>query len=106
DTVIKRPASALVPLLATQGILVAAAPSASLIGAAVRLRVGTAQRVRFAWVKPVGSDLATLGEWVEQGLLRPRVDSRFGLDEVARAQARSAEGHAAGKIVIQVAPTS
>ncbi|MFH1809498.1 MAG: NAD(P)-dependent alcohol dehydrogenase, partial [Pseudomonadota bacterium] len=47
DTVIKRPASALVPLLATQGILVAAAPSASLIGAAVRLRVGTAQRVRF-----------------------------------------------------------
>jgi NADPH:quinone reductase-like Zn-dependent oxidoreductase len=48
-------------------------------------------------------DLATLAEWAANGTIRPVVDVRHGLDEVPRALADLAAGHATGKIVVSLA---
>jgi len=60
-------------------------------------------RTAFFFVQPNAEVLAQLSELVDQGVVRPVIDSEFSLDHIAEAQARSESGHARGKIVVQVA---
>jgi len=47
-------------------------------------------------------DLEAIRDLTESGKLRPVVDRRYALDDVARAVAYVEEGHASGKVVINV----
>ena len=47
-------------------------------------------------------DLAILGELMQAGTVTPVIDSRYPLSEVAAALEHSEEGHARGKIIIEV----
>ena len=49
-------------------------------------------------------DLATLGELMREEKLTPVIDSRYSLSEVPAAIRHSEEGHARGKIVINIEP--
>ena len=47
-------------------------------------------------------DLATLGDLMQSGKVTPVIDRRFSLSEVPEAIRYSEEGHARGKIVINI----
>ena len=52
---------------------------------------------------PNAADLAVLADLVDQGKLRPVIDSTFPLPETVAALRRVEAGHARGKVVIAVA---
>lgn len=54
------------------------------------------------WVRPVGSDLAALGELADSGQLKVPVAKTFPLAELAAAFELSQGGHTAGKIVVEL----
>jgi len=54
-----------------------------------------------AWT-PHASDLEILSKWIENGELRPVIDSEYSLDEIRDAHERSQTLRARGKIVIRV----
>jgi NADPH:quinone reductase-like Zn-dependent oxidoreductase len=56
--------------------------------------------VLFFIAKPNSADLGVLSELIESGRLRPVIDRRFELDDVADAFRYLAEGHARGKIIV------
>jgi NADPH:quinone reductase-like Zn-dependent oxidoreductase len=47
-------------------------------------------------------DLTTLGEFMQSGKVTAVIDSRFSLREVPAAIQQSEDGHARGKIIIDV----
>ncbi|MBI5365277.1 MAG: NADP-dependent oxidoreductase [Planctomycetes bacterium] len=55
-------------------------------------------------LKPDAAELKTLAELVDAGKVRPHVSATFPLAEAAKALALSKEGHAVGKIAIEVVP--
>lgn len=56
-----------------------------------------------AQVRSSGAQLAELGRMVDDGTLRPAIDSTFPLAEARRAHERAERGHLRGKIVLTVA---
>ena len=56
-----------------------------------------------AWT-PLAEDLELLSQWVEQGALKPVIDSEFSLEDIRAAHERSQTERAVGKIVINVRP--
>lgn len=54
-----------------------------------------------AWT-PTAADLDMLAGWVNQGAMKPVLDSVWPLSDVQKAQARSETLHAVGKIVLRV----
>jgi NADPH:quinone reductase-like Zn-dependent oxidoreductase len=58
---------------------------------------------RVVIVRPRTIDLALLGGWLAQGLLRPVIDSRYPLERAREAFARLESKHARGKILLEVA---
>ncbi|MFC9294937.1 NADP-dependent oxidoreductase [Streptomyces sp. NPDC057011] len=54
------------------------------------------------WVRPVGSDLAELGRLADAGQLTVPIDRTFPLAELAGAFELSQDGHASGKIVVEI----
>lgn len=70
------------------------------------LKFGLAARLRYQ-VKPhltvmrtSGAQLATLAKLVDEGHLKPIIDSTFALDDIAAAHERSQTKHARGKIIV------
>ncbi|MEU7540124.1 zinc-binding dehydrogenase, partial [Streptomyces narbonensis] len=57
---------------------------------------------QWMWVRPDSEDLSTLGRLADQGRLTVDVAAMFPLSELAAAFTLSQEGHASGKIVIEV----
>ncbi|RIJ33439.1 NAD(P)-dependent alcohol dehydrogenase [Pontibacter oryzae] len=49
-----------------------------------------------------GEDLALISAWIEKGSIKPIIDSVYPLHAAAEAHKYSEQGHAAGKIVLQV----
>jgi len=49
-------------------------------------------------------DLTLLGELIAAGKIEPVIDSRYSLSDTADAVRRVEEGHARGKVIIDVAP--
>lgn len=60
-------------------------------------------RYRFLFMHPSGSELAELGQLVEQRRLSPIVDKVFPFDEIANAFSYLEQGHAKGKVVVEMA---
>ncbi len=78
------------------------AVAARLINITVSSRL--CHKVRFHSVirTPDGQNLAKIGQLLEQGAIKPLIDRVFPLDQIADAHRYSEEGHARGKIIIQV----
>ena len=75
------------------------------LGNVIRARVasiGKSQRVVFFVADVNRDDLSFLRELIEQGKVRPVIDSTYGLSDVPDAIRHLAEGHPHGKIVISV----
>lgn len=60
-------------------------------------------RLLFVSAKPVQQDLATLGQLIVDGKIRPVLDRRYPLQQLPEAIRYLEEGHARGKVVITVA---
>lgn len=103
DLIVQAPLRRLLHLLANDGIYVCSLPSASRIAAAVLLPLVSRRRVRIAGVKPRSADLDELSRLAEAGKLRPVIDRRFDLVELAAAHTASQRGRTVGKIVVKVA---
>ncbi|EAQ88858.1 hypothetical protein CHGG_05477 [Chaetomium globosum CBS 148.51] len=56
----------------------------------------------FFIVKPLGSNLAEIGELIEAGHVRPTVDSVWEFEDFKKAFARVESGHAKGKVIIKL----
>jgi len=54
-----------------------------------------------AWT-PTAADLQILVDWVDEGKLRPIIDSEFSLEDIRAAHERSQTERAVGKIVVNV----
>jgi NADPH:quinone reductase-like Zn-dependent oxidoreductase len=54
-----------------------------------------------AWT-PTAADLQILADWINEGKLRPVIDSIFSLDDIKAAHLKSQTEHAVGKIVVKV----
>ncbi len=54
------------------------------------------------WMKPSGDMLGRLGALIEQGAVRPVIDSSYAMQDTEAAYAHLAAGHAVGKIVIEL----
>jgi NADPH:quinone reductase-like Zn-dependent oxidoreductase len=63
---------------------------------------GRTKQAKFLMVRPDGNDLAFLGDLADQGRLRPTIGRTFPLDHARDAHLASEEGHARGKIVLEV----
>ena len=55
------------------------------------------------WVKPSGSELEEIRQWVEAGQLKPVIEKVYQLTEYDKALDDLAEGHQKGKLVVHVA---
>ncbi|KFY40754.1 hypothetical protein V495_05285 [Pseudogymnoascus sp. VKM F-4514 (FW-929)] len=61
----------------------------------------TGQKVVFFIVDMDAEQLAKIGGWIDEGKLRPVVDSVFDFDDVVAAFKKGETGHANGKIVLK-----
>lgn len=52
--------------------------------------------------KPVQRQLVQLGEWIQEGVVKVQVDSRYEFEEVVKAFEKLRSGRARGKIVVHV----
>ena len=57
---------------------------------------------RFLFMWPSGTELAELTRLIEQEQLRPIIDRNFNFDELNRALAYAKNGHARGKIILNI----
>jgi NADPH:quinone reductase-like Zn-dependent oxidoreductase len=89
------------PLLNRTGCYVSAVPKPHLIRDAL-LTVFRSNRANLVRVHSRARDLRLLTAWVDEGVLRPVIDSVFALEEIADAQRRLGTRHARGKIVLQI----
>jgi len=58
---------------------------------------------QFVWMRPSGQQLTQIAQWVEEGKLKPVIDTVYPLEQVAKAFEQLESGHAKGKIVIHIA---
>jgi NADPH:quinone reductase-like Zn-dependent oxidoreductase len=75
------------------------------LGGVIRLRlraIGGNRKVVFFIAKLTREDMEVLRELLEAGKVRPVVDRRFELSEIADAFAYMGEGHPRGKIVVTI----
>lgn len=103
DTVVRAPLREMAALLAPAGVYVSTLPDVMRVTAAILWPLYSRRRVRFSHVRARGADLDVLRELAEAGKLKPVIDRRFALTELASAHAYSQQGHAGGKIVIDIA---
>ena len=81
----------------TLDVLAAGGRHASIADGSVTEKGGS-----YIWVRPDGVELAELADLADAGLLSVPVARTFPLEELAEAFRFSAEGHAAGKVVVRV----
>jgi NADPH:quinone reductase-like Zn-dependent oxidoreductase len=102
DLIVRAPLGRFLRALSAGSVYVATLPSVARIAAAILLPAFARRRVRLVAVKSRAPDLEELLRRWEAGTLRPVIERRFRLDELAEAHALSRTGHVAGKIVIEV----
>jgi NADPH:quinone reductase-like Zn-dependent oxidoreductase len=73
---------------------------ALILGPLLSLRGGKYSGLLLWWKPFHPPDVARLGAMVASGELRPRIDRRFGLDDVVQALEWVNDGHAKGKVVL------
>jgi NADPH:quinone reductase-like Zn-dependent oxidoreductase len=60
------------------------------------------KRIRVALAKPSDKDLDFIREIVEAGKIRPVINACYPLDQIATAHRHSENGHAKGKVVVEI----
>jgi NADPH:quinone reductase-like Zn-dependent oxidoreductase len=63
------------------------------------------KRARFFIAKPNRDDLSTLRDLIEAGRVRPVIERRYELAQIAEAMRHLGDGHARAKIVVTVEPS-
>ncbi|MEA5511220.1 NAD(P)-dependent alcohol dehydrogenase [Crocosphaera sp. UHCC 0190] len=101
DAVSNRSFSACKNSLTSQGIYITLLPSSQLIIDNV-LAFFSSKQVKFLLAETKPQDLAELTRLIEQGQITPIIDRTYNLSEIIAAHTYSEEGHAVGKIVIEV----
>ena len=76
-------------------------PLTHIIGMKLRAKFDSRKAVFFI-AKPSVADLESLGELLETGKVKPVIDGRYPLSEIADAFRHLGEGHARGKVVITI----
>jgi NADPH:quinone reductase-like Zn-dependent oxidoreductase len=106
DAVAKSSFAACRPLLNPGRSYVTTLPSAGvLFWGAVQLAAGLvsqAKQSKFLMVRPLGTDLAYLGQLADEGRLRPSLAGTYPLERAAEALEASEAGHTRGKIVLEL----
>jgi 2-desacetyl-2-hydroxyethyl bacteriochlorophyllide A dehydrogenase len=100
DLMVRAPLRDLFAVMAPAGVLVSTLPNFARVSAAFLLPLVSRRRVRITMVKARAADLDQLRALCESGKLRPVIDRRYMLSELAAAHAYSQQGHVAGKIAI------
>ena len=106
DTVSSRSFRECRPVLNPKGIYLSTLPHVSTVIRMVTGAILGGKRSRVIRVRPSGSDLDRLREWIEAKSLRLHIDRVFPLSKAAEAHTYSETGHARGKIVIIVSGVS
>jgi NADPH:quinone reductase-like Zn-dependent oxidoreductase len=60
------------------------------------------KKIEILAAKPVRDDLELIARLAEEGIIKPVIDRRYPLEKVPEAMRYLAEGHASGKVVINV----
>jgi len=90
-------------LMKADGIFVSTGGNAKAVASSLRDRwLRKQKQSRNVWVNSNTKDLEKLAEYLDQGQVKPVIDSEFGLEEIDLAYQRSRSGHAVGKIVIAI----
>ena len=90
-------------LLKEGGIFVSTGGNAKAIVGSVRDRLlYKRKKSKNVWVHPNTPDLEILAHYIEQGQVRPIIDSQYRLENIDQAYQRSKSGHCVGKVVLQV----
>jgi NADPH:quinone reductase-like Zn-dependent oxidoreductase len=89
-------------VLAPQGIYVTTAVSPGLMLQSLWIALASSERLKPMLQKPRTADLNALTDMIEAGRLRPVIDRRYTLSEVQCAIAYVEEGHARGKVIIEM----
>jgi len=77
-------------------------PLGHIVKMKLRSRLSSQQAVFFI-AKPITADLEALAELLEAGTVKPVIDRRYALSEIADAFRYLGEGHPRGKVVIDIA---
>lgn len=88
-------------ILAPGGYYINTLPTPSTMLFHVLSRLGGRQ-CRFILAKPRGEDLRVLGQLIEEGGVRPIIDTVYSLSEAAAAHRTSEAGRTRGKLVLRV----
>lgn len=65
------------------------------------LSFGT-KKMRTLAAKPSQNDLVFIAKLAEEGIIKPVIDRYYSLEKVAEAMSQLREGHASGKVVVQI----
>lgn len=107
DTVSKLPFSRSRPLLKPQGIYVVPLPGIPgvepLLSSILSQFLPGPRSILMA-EQPNSQDLQQLTAWIEAGQVRAVIDRTYPLADIAAAHAYSEQGHACGKIAIEIVP--
>lgn len=89
-------------------IMVGAKITPRFFGQAIAMRLqpsflgGGQRKVEGFQTKPVEADLAQIGKWMQQGVVRPVIDSEYQLEEAPKAFEKLKTDRAKGKIIVHV----
>jgi len=103
DAVAKHGYGACAPLLTRRGHYANTLGTPSLFLRVATLPLYSRRRAHAVVVRPDGAGLARIAALADAGLLRPRIEHTYALDEIRAAHEHSARGHVGGKLVVRVA---
>jgi NADPH:quinone reductase-like Zn-dependent oxidoreductase len=111
DTVGKRSFSQCKGSLTTEGIYLSTVPTPEIMLQALLTAKGRSKKVKFAaaGLRPASEkikDLDFLTKLIEAGKIKPVIDRRYPLEQIAEAHRYVEEGHKKGNVVITVVPES
>ena len=102
DVVRNSPSSRMVRSLRENGAYLTANPGLSQLVLALRTSIASSKRVVLGVSGGTNKDLAYLKDLIEAGKIRPVVDRRFPLEQVAEAHRYAESGQKMGNIVLSI----